>query len=121
MTAAGAREVLEESGYTGPARHLRSRHSNPALFGNQLHTVLVHPAEPTAMGRSDTAAERTAVELVPAREWLAPRYAAELDHPYTALAVHDLRRLLGADRETDSAAAAAALIELMAGRAHGSH
>lgn len=108
---AGVRELREETGYGGPARLIRSRSVNPALFTNSLHTVLVYPAKRDA-DREQSALENTSPEPAPPEKWLAPGFAAGLRHLYTALAVHELRSLLGSADAADRAAVSAALSRL---------
>ncbi|MGK0554742.1 NUDIX hydrolase [Macrococcus capreoli] len=45
--AAGVRELAEETGFSGDAQVIGTMFPNPALFTNQLHTVLVTDARKT--------------------------------------------------------------------------
>lgn len=108
---AGIRELREETGHGGPARLIRSRSVNPALFTNNLHTVLVYPAVQVA-DLEQSALEHTSPEPAPPGKWLAPGFAAGLGHLYTALAVHELRGLLDPADPADRAAVRAALSRL---------
>lgn len=62
---AGARELLEETGYRGGAPvSLGAVNPNPALFGNTCHTFLIDGVEPVA-AIENSEREETVVELVP--------------------------------------------------------
>jgi ADP-ribose pyrophosphatase len=116
--AGGTRELLEETGYHGPAVLVRSRPTNPAMFGNRLSTLLCYPAGRLGPVVPDPI-EQTVPVLVPAAEWLAPAWAARADHCFTALAVHDVTALVRTAGVLDHAAIAGFLADLTSGRGHG--
>jgi 8-oxo-dGTP pyrophosphatase MutT (NUDIX family) len=65
---AGARELLEETGYAGdPAILLGTFWSNPSIMTSRTATIVIPNARPVAQPALDHA-EEVAVELVPARE-----------------------------------------------------
>jgi 8-oxo-dGTP pyrophosphatase MutT (NUDIX family) len=65
---AGARELLEETGYAGdPPRTLGTTWANPSLMTSRLTTVLITRARRVAPPSPD-AGEEVALELVPARQ-----------------------------------------------------
>jgi 8-oxo-dGTP pyrophosphatase MutT (NUDIX family) len=67
--AAGARELLEETGYAGdPAAALARIQPNPAFQTNTCHTVLIQNAR-LAQAPSPDAMEDLAVKLVPEEEF----------------------------------------------------
>ena len=85
---AGAREMLEETGYAGSTpERLGSVNPNPAVFGNRCHTFLVRDAEPVAEIRNGPT-EETVVELVPVSR--VPELIAEgvIDHALVVVALH---------------------------------
>lgn len=47
ILVAGQRELAEETGYTGDAQVIGKMHPNPALFTNQLTTILVSNSKQT--------------------------------------------------------------------------
>jgi ADP-ribose pyrophosphatase len=116
--AAATRELLEETGYRGPAVLVRSRRSNPALFGNRLSTVLCYPARKVAAPVADPV-EQTVPVLVPAAEWLVPAWAAQADHCFTALAVHDVTAMMRPAGVLDRPAVADFLSGLTSARERG--
>jgi 8-oxo-dGTP pyrophosphatase MutT (NUDIX family) len=66
--AAGARELLEETGYAGdPPEFLGTLWSNPSLLTSRISTIVIRNARPTARPDPDHHEELT-IERVPERE-----------------------------------------------------
>jgi 8-oxo-dGTP pyrophosphatase MutT (NUDIX family) len=85
---AGARELLEETGYRGGAPvPLGIVNPNPALFGNAVHTFLIPDARRVAQIKND-GTEETVVELVPRRELDDRIRAGEVAHALVMSALH---------------------------------
>lgn len=77
---AGARELLEETGYAGlAAGSLGILRPNPALLTMAITTVVVRDARPVAEPRPD-ATEELEIVLVPADEILAMIRGGRIDH-----------------------------------------
>jgi 8-oxo-dGTP pyrophosphatase MutT (NUDIX family) len=96
---AGARELLEETGYAGdPAVLLGTLWSNPSIMTSRTTTIVVKNARRVAEPKLDHS-EEVAVELVPASE--IPRLIQEgrIDH---ALCVAGLLWWLQADQGRDT-------------------
>ena len=86
--SAGARELLEETGYAGSAPEpLGCVNPNPAVFGNRCHTFLVQDAEPVA-AISNSPTEETVVERVPAARVPAMITEGLIDHALVVVALH---------------------------------
>lgn len=84
---AGARELLEETGYAGdPAVALGTVWSNPSLLTSKITTVVVANARPVAPPEPDEG-EEVVVELVPSAEAADQVRGGRVDH---ALAVMSL-------------------------------
>ena len=84
---AGARELLEETGYAGdPAVILGSSWSNPSILGSRITTVLIENAAPARAPRLDES-EELDIELHPAEAIPAMIRSGAVDH---ALAVGGL-------------------------------
>jgi 8-oxo-dGTP pyrophosphatase MutT (NUDIX family) len=82
---AGARELLEETGYAGdPAVLVGQAWSNPSIMTSKIATVLVTNACPVAPPKLDDN-EEVALELVPAR--LIPRMILDgrIDHALSVM------------------------------------
>ena len=78
--AAGARELLEETGYAGdPPERLGTLWPNPALLTMGITTIVVRNARRIAEPRPD-ASEEIGVVLVPARELPALIQDGRIDH-----------------------------------------
>lgn len=91
---AGARELLEETGYAGdPPQVLGTSWSNPALLTSRITTILITGARPVAEPHLD-AGEELRVELVPARAIPQMIRNGRIDH---ALVVHGLLMWLVAE------------------------
>jgi 8-oxo-dGTP pyrophosphatase MutT (NUDIX family) len=89
VLAAGARELLEETGYAGGAPKVLGRSwANPSLLTSRITTILVKDAVRVASPRLDVG-EEVAVELVPASEILSMIGDGRIGH---ALAVEGLLR-----------------------------
>jgi len=85
---AGARELLEETGYRGSEPvALGVVNPNPALFGNGVHTFLIRDAVRIAEIQND-GTEETVVELVPRRELRDRIRAGEVAHALVMSALH---------------------------------
>src|SRR4051794_11727465 len=85
--AAGARELLEETGFAGdPPRLLGTAWSNPSLMTSRITTILITNARRVAEPRLDQG-EEVALEFVPARRVPAMIWNGRIDH---ALAVQGL-------------------------------
>jgi ADP-ribose pyrophosphatase len=85
---AGARELLEETGYEGLAPvPLGVVNPNPALFGNDVHTFLIRDARQVAEIRND-GTEETVVELVPRAELHDRIRAGQVAHALVMSALH---------------------------------
>lgn len=92
---AGARELLEETGYAGdPPVTLGLLRPNPALLSMAITTVLIRNAHLVAEPNPD-AAEELAVEIVPKSEILAMIQDGRIDH---AACVAGLLQWLAMDR-----------------------
>jgi ADP-ribose pyrophosphatase len=77
---AGARELLEETGYAGdPPESLGILRPNPALLTMSISTVVIRNVRKIAEPRPD-ASEELAVVLVPAREIPAMIRDGRIDH-----------------------------------------
>jgi 8-oxo-dGTP pyrophosphatase MutT (NUDIX family) len=77
---AGARELLEETGYAGdPPERLGILRPNPALLTMEITTIVVRNARWIAEPRPDPS-EEVAVELVPVREIPAMIRDGRIDH-----------------------------------------
>jgi ADP-ribose pyrophosphatase len=78
--AAGARELLEETGYAGdPAERLGTLWPNPALLTMGITTIVIQNARRVAEPRPDPS-EELAVELVPVQEIPAMIQSGWIDH-----------------------------------------
>lgn len=78
--AAGARELLEETGYAGgPPEFLGSAYSNPSIMTSRIALVLVRNARLVAEPKLDPG-EEVAVELVPERSVLRLIGEGKIDH-----------------------------------------
>jgi len=85
--AAGARELLEETGYAGdPAVALGTVWSNPSLMTSKVTTVVIANARPVARPQPDEG-EEVSVELVPSSSAADLIRGGRVDH---ALAVMGL-------------------------------
>jgi 8-oxo-dGTP pyrophosphatase MutT (NUDIX family) len=88
---AGARELLEETGYAGGMpRRLGTDWSNPSILSSRIHTVLITGCRRVAEPKLDHG-EEVAVELAPAITIPHMIRAGRIDH---ALAVEGLLRWL---------------------------
>ncbi len=77
---AGARELLEETGYTGdPPELLGTLWPNPALLSMRISTILIRNAKPTADPHLDLN-EEVEVELVDVRDIPALIQTGQIDH-----------------------------------------
>jgi 8-oxo-dGTP pyrophosphatase MutT (NUDIX family) len=84
---AGARELLEETGYAGdPPRLLGSAWSNPSILSSRIFTVLVTNARPVS-DRSLDHHEEVEVELVPAGRLPSMIRDGRIDHALAVLAL----------------------------------
>jgi ADP-ribose pyrophosphatase len=85
---AAARELLEETGYTGQAPGLLGRlNPNPALFSNALHCYVVDGCERVAeIDNSNT--EETSVELVQINELDGLLLDGTINHSLVIAAIH---------------------------------
>jgi len=86
--AAGVRELREETGYAGgPAKSLGKLPSNPAIFGNYCHTVLVENCTLQHSVEFDSG-EDLATHLVPVAD--VARLVAEekIRHPLVVAALY---------------------------------
>lgn len=78
--AAGARELLEETGYAGdPPRLLGTVWSNPSIMSSRSTTIVIANARRVAPPNLDHNEELT-VELVPAADVLAMIHDGRIDH-----------------------------------------
>lgn len=78
--AAGVRELLEETGYSGrDARLLASVHPNPAFLSNRCHLVLVEDCRPSGQIAWD-ADEELEVAAVPVAEVYQRARAGGITH-----------------------------------------
>jgi 8-oxo-dGTP pyrophosphatase MutT (NUDIX family) len=83
-TAAGIRELLEETGYAGdPPQLLGTVWPNPALLAMRIATVVVRNARHVAQPRPDVS-EEIAVELVPVAEIPGLIRSGQIDHAVCA-------------------------------------
>jgi len=83
--AAGARELLEETGYAGdPARLLGTAWSNPSIMTSRIATIVVTNARRVAEPSLDPN-EEVCVELVPARDIPAMIADGRIDHALAVL------------------------------------
>lgn len=97
---AGARELLEETGYRAASISFLGRiNPNPAIFGNTCHTFLASGAVPFAEIRNE-GTEETVVELVPRSEIPQRLRAGEIDHALVVAALYwyDLAEREGGER-----------------------
>lgn len=86
-TTAGARELLEETGYAGdPAVLLGNVWSVPSLLSSRIATVLVTNVKKVAEPKLDHA-EEVAVELVPSAEIPSLILAGRIDHGLAVLSL----------------------------------
>jgi 8-oxo-dGTP pyrophosphatase MutT (NUDIX family) len=93
--AAGARELLEETGYAGdPAELLSTLWSNPSLLTSRISTVVIRNVQLVAPPRPDSH-EELSIELVPRGEVHRMIGDGQIDH---ALVVAGLLWWLDADR-----------------------
>jgi 8-oxo-dGTP pyrophosphatase MutT (NUDIX family) len=77
---AGARELLEETGYAGdPAKLIGTLRPNPALLTMKISTIVVRNAQRIAEPRLDQS-EELVIELIPIDEILALIVRGEIDH-----------------------------------------
>ena len=75
-----ARELLEETGYTGdPPELLGTLWPNPALLSMRISTILIRNAKPTADPHLDLN-EEVEVELVDIRDIPALIQTGQIDH-----------------------------------------
>jgi 8-oxo-dGTP pyrophosphatase MutT (NUDIX family) len=80
---AGARELLEETGYAGdPPEPLGIMWPNPALLTMRVNTVVIRNARPIAAARPDQS-EELIVELVPIGDIPASIKSGRIDHAVT--------------------------------------
>jgi len=87
LLVAGARELLEETGYAGDSPCLLGKsYSNPSLMTSRISTILVTNARPTAAPHPDPG-EEVAVEFIPADAIATLIRDGRIDH---ALAVGGL-------------------------------
>src|ERR1700761_3589104 len=78
--AAGARELLEETGYAGsPPRWLGTVWSNPSLLSSRTTTILIEDARPVSATAFDDHEELT-MELVPEGEVPSMIGDGRIDH-----------------------------------------
>ncbi len=93
--AAGARELLEETGYAGdPPELLGSLWPNPALLSMRIATVVTRNARRIAEPKPDQS-EELAIELVPVGDIPALIHTGQVDH---AVCVAGLLWWLNRDR-----------------------
>jgi 8-oxo-dGTP pyrophosphatase MutT (NUDIX family) len=93
--AAGARELLEETGYAGdPAELVGAVWPNPALLSMRITTIVVANARRVAEPHPDQS-EELAIELVPVRDIPRLIQAGRIDH---AVCVAGLLWWLNLDR-----------------------
>jgi 8-oxo-dGTP pyrophosphatase MutT (NUDIX family) len=77
---AGARELLEETGYAGDAAELLSTiWPNPALLSMRISTILIRNAQPTALPHLDPSEELT-LELVGVHDIPKHIKSGQIDH-----------------------------------------
>jgi ADP-ribose pyrophosphatase len=77
---AGARELLEETGYTGdPPEFLGTLRPNPALLSMRISTILIRNARRTALPHLDPSEELT-LELVDVHDIPALIQTGQIDH-----------------------------------------
>jgi 8-oxo-dGTP pyrophosphatase MutT (NUDIX family) len=80
LCAAGARELLEETGYAGnPPQLIGTVWPNPALLSMRVTTIIVQNARRVAEPRPDQD-EELVVELVPVRDIPALIQSGRIDH-----------------------------------------
>jgi 8-oxo-dGTP pyrophosphatase MutT (NUDIX family) len=92
---AGARELLEETGYAGdPPERLGTLRPNPAILTMAITTIVIRNARRVAEPRPDPN-EELAIELVPVREIPAVIRDGRIDH---AVCVAGLYEWLALDR-----------------------
>jgi 8-oxo-dGTP pyrophosphatase MutT (NUDIX family) len=96
VCVAGARELLEETGYVGDLPKLLGRAvwPNPALLSMRITTIVVGNARRIAEARPDQS-EELAIELVPVRDIPKLIQAGRIDH---AVCVAGLLRWLYLER-----------------------
>lgn len=98
--AAGARELLEETGYAGdPAEVLGTSWSNPSILSSRITTILIRNARPAREPKLDES-EELRVELMPADAIEPAIRGGAIDH---ALAVQGLLLWLIAERDRGEA------------------
>lgn len=94
---AGARELVEETGYIGDnPRHLGWVHPNPALQNNRSHFVLVENAHAKA-GQSLDPNEELQVKLFPVADVMAMAFSGEITHSIALNALFYLQRFLAGE------------------------
>jgi ADP-ribose pyrophosphatase len=94
---AGARELLEETGYAGdPPVMMGVLRPNPAILSMAISTVVIAGARPVAEPRPDVG-EELSIVLVPAREVPAMVRDGRIDHAVCVAGL--LLWLSGRDRE----------------------
>ena len=95
---AGARELLEETGYRAgaPLIPIGSVNPNPALFDNRCFQFVAPACEKVAEIRNEST-EETHVELVPGAEIERRIEAGEIHHALVVAALFRWRMLGGAD------------------------
>jgi 8-oxo-dGTP pyrophosphatase MutT (NUDIX family) len=77
---AGARELLEETGYAGePPQLLGTLWPNPALLTTRISTIVIHNAQRVAEPRPDPT-EELAIELVPIQDIPELIQTGQIDH-----------------------------------------
>ncbi|MBW2232692.1 MAG: NUDIX hydrolase [Deltaproteobacteria bacterium] len=85
---AAARELLEETGYSGAApTPLGILNPNPALFGNRCHSFVIRDAACVA-AIQNSATEETVVELVPVAAVRGLLEGGAIDHALVAAALY---------------------------------
>jgi len=90
FAAAGARELLEESGYAGdPAVLLGEVSPNPAIQKNRLGTVLIDNVRPIA-GQSPDHHEELAIRIVAREDIPALIQRGAINHALVIVAFHHL-------------------------------
>jgi 8-oxo-dGTP pyrophosphatase MutT (NUDIX family) len=103
--AAGVRELLEETGYTGErARLLASIHPNPAIMNNRCHLVLVEECRRVADTEWDPD-EEMEIAAVPAAEVYARARAGGITHSLVLDGLFFFEPIWRASREASSGAA----------------
>jgi ADP-ribose pyrophosphatase len=96
--AAGARELLEETGYAGDAPELVGAvWPNPALLSMRITTIVVANARRIALPRPDQS-EELAIELVPVRDIPMLIKTGRIDHAVCVAGLLWWLTLSGSDR-----------------------